>query len=94
MHHANLAVDQSNEIHYLTFLCYIYPYRNTTMMSNNPPTMKKEKTGAPVRIVPAKASLRKNNRKVEHRYSLWLDIRKLQKQCLKISKLIDVNTVD
>jgi len=30
MHHAKLAVDQSNEIHQLTFCCYFDPHGNTT----------------------------------------------------------------
>ena len=88
IHYANLAVDQSNEIHKHTCWCYFDLHGNTIKMSNNPWTMKKEKTGTTVTIVPAKASLSKINRKVERRYSLWLDIRRLQKQCLKIPAAI------
>ena len=52
-------------------------------MSNDSRTIKNEKKTTPVTIVPAKASLRKINRKVEPRYRHWLDIQKLRKQYLK-----------
>ena len=70
MHYANLAIDQSNEIHRPTFWCYFDPHGNTTRMSNVPQTMKKGKKATPVIIVPVKASLSKINRKVEHRFRL------------------------
>ena len=48
-------------------------------MSNDPQKMKKEEKITPVTISPAKASLRKINRKVERRYRHWLSLQNMQK---------------
>ena len=60
MHHANLAVNHSNEIHQPTFWCYFDPHRNTTRMSNDPQDIKEEST-TPVTIAPGKTSSKKIN---------------------------------
>jgi len=88
MHYTGLATDQSNEIDDTLFWCYFDPHGNTTRMSNDPRVIKKEKKITPVTIAPAKASFRKINRKVEHRYRHWLRVQNTRKYCLKILEVI------
>ena len=57
-------------------------------MSNDPRMIKKKKKTTPVTIAPAKASLKKINRKIRIIYRKWLDTRKFRKQCLKIMEVI------
>mmetsp|Transcript_22277 Transcript_22277/g.23851 ORF Transcript_22277/g.23851 Transcript_22277/m.23851 type:complete len:113 (-) Transcript_22277:58-396(-) len=88
MHYTELATYWSNEIHFPLFWYYFDLHGNTTRMSNDPRVIMKEKTTTLVTMAPAKASLKKINRKVGKRYRQWLTIRKLQKWCLKIPEAI------
>ena len=64
MHNTNLATNQSNEIHDTIYWCYFDPHENTTRMSNDQQTIKKEKKTTLVTIAPVKESLKKINKKV------------------------------
>ena len=79
MHFANLATDQSNKIHNTTFWCYFDPHGNTTRMSNYQQKSNTKKRTTSVTITPAKASLRKINWMIAHRYREWARLKNLER---------------
>merc|ERR1712194_103765 len=89
MHFFVLTTDQSNEIHSLTFWCYFDHHGNTTRMSNDKrPGTIKEESRTPVTITPAKASLKRINKRMRIKQINWSNERNMRKHCLKTLEVI------
>ena len=83
----DLETNRSDEIYESTFWCYFNSHGGITRMVNDSGSGKKKKRKPPVTIA-AKASPSRTKKRIQIKYSKWLEIRKFRKQLLMIPEII------